>query len=87
MSNKRPVITFKSSLRFHFLPVNRASTVELCHAAAVHTAVHAAVHGVATVIGGHCMIAESMSDGNRTVPIKVVNAAANHQGRSPRDQR
>ena len=74
MSNKRPVITFKSSLRFHFLPVNRASTVELCHAAAVHaavhTAVHAAVHGVATVIGGHCMIAESMSDGNRTVPIK-----------------
>ena len=78
-----------SSLQFYFLPVNCASTVKPSHAAGVHAAVHscAAVHAVATVIGGHCMIAESMSDGNRTVPIKVVNAATNHQGRSPRDQR
>src|ERR1700751_3497524 len=62
-----------------------------CHAAAVHaamhTAVHSAAHAVATVIGGHCVIVESMSDGNRTVPIKVVKAATNHQGRSPHDGR
>ena len=64
--------------------------MEPCHAAAVHAAVHsaadAAAHSVATVIGGHCMIVESMSDGHRTVPIKVVNAATYHQGCSPHDQ-